>query len=71
MYIKIHAHPGEKSEKVVKNSEDSYDVHVREKAENGAANRQISAIVRNIFPHRKVIMIAGHRSSHKIFVIDD
>lgn len=70
MYIKIKAKPGAKEEKVVKRSDDHYEISVREKAKNNQANRRILEIVSDIFQTKKVRIISGHQTTGKIISVD-
>ncbi|MFA6405055.1 MAG: DUF167 family protein [Candidatus Paceibacterota bacterium] len=71
MYLKIHTYPGSREERVEKVSSDTFEIYLREKAEKGRANRRMLEILRNIYPKKKVILVAGHLSSHKVVAIDD
>lgn len=71
MYIKVHAVPGAKKEKVTRISDERYDIAVREPAERNLANERIREILAREFTITTglVRLISGHRSPHKIFSI--
>jgi hypothetical protein len=71
MLIKVKAFPGEKKEEIIKKSEDSFDIMVKEKPVMGQANR---AIVRALsfyleVPESKIRLIKGFKERNKIFEI--
>ena len=45
MYIKVRVKAGEKKEKIDKKSENTFNISVKEKAENNQANRKICEII--------------------------
>lgn len=72
MLIKIKTYPGSKKPKIIKKSEDGFDVYVKEKAERGLANRAVIAALTKHFkvPAGKVRLIKGAKSRNKIFEVD-
>lgn len=70
MYIKIHATAGAKREEIAERGADAWEISVREKAEKGRANRRILELVRHIYRGKRVIMVAGHHSPHKIVSVE-
>ena len=64
--IKVRVTTDARAEKVVKYSDDSYLVSVREKAERNMANRRILRIMREMFPGKSVKLVKGHQSPAKI-----
>ena len=66
MYIKIKVKTDARAEKVVKRSDDSYVVSVREKAKRNMANRRVLRIIREMFPGKRVNLVKGHQSPAKI-----
>ena len=66
MLIKVRVTTDARAEKVVKYSDDSYLVSVREKAERNMANRRVLRIMREMFPGKSVKLIKGHQSPAKI-----
>ena len=71
MLIKVKAFPNSNKEEVVKKSEDSFEVKVKEKPVMGMANK---AVVKNLafyfkIPESKIRLIKGFRERNKIFEI--
>jgi uncharacterized protein YggU (UPF0235/DUF167 family) len=64
--IKVRVTTDARAEKVVRKSDDSYLVSVREKAERNMANRRVLRIMRELFPGKRVNLIKGHQSPAKI-----
>ena len=70
MYIKIHVIPESKEESIVDKGGVVY-VSVREKAEQGAANRRMLELLRASLPaYAKFRIVSGHHSPHKIVSVD-
>ncbi|MEK7195795.1 MAG: DUF167 family protein [Patescibacteria group bacterium] len=71
MHIKVKTHPNSKKERIVIKSEDSFDVHVKEKPERGLATKAVlKALAHHFKITRGVIkLIKGARSRNKIFEI--
>ena len=70
VYIKVHVIPESKEESVTEKGDVLY-VAVREKAEQGTANRRILEILRSRFGARsRVRIVSGHHSPHKIISVD-
>lgn len=72
MYIKVHAVPNSKKEKVEKENNSTYRIEVREKKERNLANNRIRELLCSEFGLEKgdVRLISGHRSLSKIFSIE-
>lgn len=72
MYFKVKTFPGSKNVKVVKKSDDSFDIFVKEKAERGLANRAVVLTLSAYFkvPAGRVRLIRGAKSRKKIFEIN-
>ncbi len=73
MLIHVKVHADSKSEKIELIRQNSYSVHVREKAENNAANRRVVEV---LSLHLSVIsskmrIVTGHHSPSKIIEIQD
>jgi uncharacterized protein YggU (UPF0235/DUF167 family) len=64
--IKVRVTTDARAEKVVKKSDDTYLVSVREKAERNMANRRVLRIMRELFPEKSVKLVKGHQSPAKI-----
>jgi uncharacterized protein len=73
MLIKVKVFPEEKEEQIVKKSEDSFDVKVKEKPKMGKANEAVTSLLAYYFeiPRGKVRLIKGARERNKIFEIKE
>jgi len=71
MLIKVKVFPEEKKEAIIKKSEDSYLVKVKEKAKMGRANERVREILSAYFAVvlGKVRLVKGGKSRNKIFDI--
>jgi hypothetical protein len=71
MLIKVKAFPGENEEEIIKKSEDSFDIKVKEKPVMGQANKGIIRVLSFYFkvPESKIRMIKGFKERNKIFDI--
>ena len=71
MLIKVKVFPNSKKEEVIKKSEDSFEVKVKEKPERGKANRTAVRILASYFdlPESKIRLIKGFSKRNKIFEI--
>jgi len=71
MYIKVHVFPGSKREKLIEIGE-LFELYVKEKAEMNRANRRVREVIAEHFsvPKGNVRLLAGHRSTKKLFSID-
>jgi len=49
MLIKVKVFPNSKKEEVIKKSEDSFEVRVKEKPEKGKANREVVRVLKFLF----------------------
>lgn len=72
MLIKIKVFTGAKKEKIVKKSDDSFDIHVKEPAERNLANKKILELVRKYFKvyNSIVKIVKGHHSPSKIINLE-
>jgi len=72
MLIKVKVFPASKKESVIKKSDDSFEVEVREKAERGLANRKLIEVFSFYFkvPPSQVRIIKGSRCRNKILEIN-
>ena len=72
MFIKVKAFAKSKEEKILKKKEDSFDVYVKEKAEDGKANKEIMIVLAKHFKVNvgKIKMVKGAKEKSKIFNID-
>ncbi|MCD6233200.1 DUF167 domain-containing protein [bacterium] len=71
MLVKVKFLPNSKKEGVVKKSNSSFEVRVKEKPIQGKATRRGSEILAEYFkvPRSKVRLVRGFRSKNKIFDI--
>ncbi len=71
MLIKVKAFPCSKENDLVKKSEDSFEVYVREKPVMGMANRAVVKLLSDFFKisEGKVRLIKGFKERNKIFEI--
>lgn len=71
MLIKVKVFPNSKKEEIIKKSEDSFEIRIKEKPERGLANREVIRILSSCFkiPESKVRLIKGFKERNKIFKI--
>ena len=71
MLIKVKVFPDSKEEKIVKKSEDSFEVEVRARAQGGRANREVVRALTSYFKVSigRVRLIRGFKRRNKIFEI--
>lgn len=71
MYIKVRVNAGAKKEIIVKKSENSYILNVKEKAERNMANKRVCEIIASLYslPVKSVCIINGHQSPSKILSV--
>jgi len=71
MHVKVKVTAGAKKEKFISLGNDSFTIYVKEKALHNMANRRVRELLAGHFgvSRRKVRMVKGHRSSHKLFNI--
>lgn len=71
-HIKVKVYPDSKNEifKIIKN--DFFEVHLKEPAENGLANRRLLTLIEeNINPRpRRMRIVSGHLSHSKIIEVE-
>lgn len=72
MLIKVKVFPGSKKEEIIKKSEDTFNIKVKEKPVRGLANKRIVEVLSLYFrvPAAKIRMIKGFRERNKIFEIN-
>ena len=72
MYIKLKVTTGAKKEKIIKKSEDHFDISVKEPAERNMANKRVVELVRDYFKvyNGDVRIVSGHHSPSKIISLD-
>jgi uncharacterized protein (TIGR00251 family) len=72
MYIKVKVTTDAKKEKIVKKSEDHFEISVTEPAERNLANKKIIALLRDYLKvyNGDVRIVSGHHSPSKIISLD-
>jgi len=73
MYIKVRVKAGEKKEKIDKKAENTFNISVKEKAENNQANRRICEIISSLYnvQLKEVKIVSGHHKGSKLLLIND
>jgi len=71
MLIKVKVFPGSKKEGILRRSEDSFEVRVKERPERGMANRAVIELLSSYFgvPPSRIRLVKGAKSRNKIFEI--
>ena len=71
MLIKVKVFPNSKKEEIIKKSEDSFEVKVKEKPEKGRANKEVVRVLSCYFkiPESKIKLIKGFKKRNKIFEV--
>lgn len=69
--IKVKVFPNSKKAEIIKKSEDSFEVKVKEKPERGLANMAVIKILSVYFkiPESKIRLVKGFKERNKIFEI--
>lgn len=69
MYVKVWVQPGARKEKVLANTDGTFELSVREPAERNMANTRVRTILATHYGVSlgAVRIISGHRSGSKIF----
>lgn len=72
MYIRVHAVPGARRERVLRDDDTTFTISVKEPAERNMANTRIRAILAEIFavPTGRVRLVTGHRAGSKMYSVD-
>ena len=73
MLIKVKVFPSSKEEEIIKKSEDSFEIKVKEKPIKGLANKEIIKVLTSYFNISKsnIRLIKGFRQRNKIFEITE
>ncbi|RLG10693.1 DUF167 domain-containing protein [Candidatus Pacearchaeota archaeon] len=73
MLIKVKVFPDSKKEEIVKKSNDSFEIKLKEKPIKGLANRKTIAVLASYLKisKSKIRMIKGFKKKNKIFEIID
>jgi len=71
MFLKVKVFPNSKKEEIIKKSEDEFEIKVKEKAEEGRANKRVKEVLARYLniSEEKLILIRGAKQGNKIFKI--
>ncbi len=71
MLIRVKVFPKSKKDEIIKKREDSFEVRVKEKAEQGRANEKVLQILASYFriEQNKFRLIRGGKSRSKVFEV--
>ncbi len=71
MYVRVHAVPGARKERITKKDETTFHIAVKEPAQQNLANKRIREMLAQEFnvSVAQVRMLTGHRSSTKLYSI--
>ena len=61
--------PNSKKEMVIKKTDDSYELFVREPKERGEANKRLVILLGNLHPGQSIKIIKDHHSQRKIIEV--
>ena len=69
MFLKVKVFPNSKKEEIVKKSDDRFEIKVKDKAEEGKANKKAKEMLTRYLnvPKEKLILIRGAKQRNKIF----
>ena len=72
MLIKVKVFPNSKKQEIIKKSEDSFNVKVKEKPIKGHANREVKKVLTSYFKisESRIKLIKGFKQRNKIFEIN-
>jgi hypothetical protein len=73
LLIKVKVFAGCKKEEIIQKSDDEFEVRVKEKAEEGRANRAVIKVLANYFKidESKIRLAKGFKERNKIFEIKE
>jgi uncharacterized protein (TIGR00251 family) len=71
MLIKVKCFPESKKEEIIQKSSDSFDIKIREKAEQGKANEKVKEMLIDFFKTKRIRLIKGSKERSKIYKIDE
>ncbi len=69
MLIKVKVFPDSTKQEIVKKTEDSFEIKVKEPPIRGEANRAVIKVLEEQFPNQSVRLIKGFRERNKVFEI--
>jgi uncharacterized protein YggU (UPF0235/DUF167 family) len=70
-YIKVRVKTKQKKEEIINKGKDSFEVSLKEKAEQGAANKRLLEILNNhySYPMGGITIINGHHNPIKLLKV--
>jgi uncharacterized protein (TIGR00251 family) len=73
MLIKVKVFAGSEKDEIIKKKDDEFEVRVKEKAEEGRANRAVIKVLANYFKidESKIRLVKGFKERNKIFEIKE
>ncbi len=71
MLIKVKVFPGSKQEKIIKKTEDSFEVRIKQKPIQGQANQAVINVLSLYFnvPNKRIKLVKGFKQRNKLFKI--
>jgi len=71
MLIKVKVWPKSKKEEIVRKSEDSFEIRIKEKPVQGQANRAVVKLLSRYFKisEKRIRLIRGYRKRNKFFEV--
>ena len=71
MLIRVKVFPNSKKEEIIKKSEDSYEIKIKEKPIKGKANKAVLEALISFFkiPKSKIRLVKGAKKRNKLFKI--
>jgi uncharacterized protein YggU (UPF0235/DUF167 family) len=71
MLIKVKVFEGREKDEIIEKKDDEFEVRVKEKTEEGRANRAVIKVLANYFKvdESKIILIKSFKERNKIFEI--
>jgi hypothetical protein len=71
MLIKVKVFPDSKKEEIIKKSEDTFEIKIKEKPIRGLANKAVINVLSSYFkiPLSRIRLIKGFKQRNKIFEV--
>jgi uncharacterized protein YggU (UPF0235/DUF167 family) len=71
MLIKVKSYPSSRKEEIIRKSQDSFEIKIKEKAQRGEANKRIRELLAQYFNVSlgSIVLKKGTREKSKIFEI--
>lgn len=71
MLIKVKVFPNSKQEEVIKKTEDSFEIRIKQKPVQGQANQAVINVLSLYFnvPDKRIKLVKGFRQRNKVFKI--